>query len=98
MGLGLVEDLEAKDVIGESLSEFLPSYLFADVFKVSRNAAFVVGVRIAFEVRSFTFYHNDPVDWLSILPTLHDEVRPNAISAVALNRKVFGTDEIAIPP
>lgn len=86
--LSLIENLEAEDVVGETLGQFLPRHfasLTADTFEVLSDLALVRRVWIAFEVLALAFDHEHAMHRLSVSPALHDKIGTDFAALVALN-------------
>jgi len=82
----------------KALPELLPGNFLARLFEITCNLAFVVRIRVSFQMSAFGFDNNDAGYWLFFFPILEDEVGINAVYAKALNREVFFANFVLIPP
>jgi len=98
MRLGLVEDLEAENVVLEVLGKSLPRHLLADAFEVPRYIPLVRGVAIAFKALALTFNYDDSGMWLAVATALHKEVGIDAVLLIGSNYEVLRADLVSIPP
>ncbi len=98
MWLSLIENLKAKDMVGEAFAKLLPGDLLAHAIEIVRDLALIRRVRITFEVFSLTFDHNDAMNRFSVSSALHDKIGVYPAALIALNSEVLRADEIAIPP
>lgn len=96
VGLGLVEDLEAEDVVLELSAELLPGGLLAGLVEIARDFPLVGRVGVAFQVLALALDHEHAMMGSAVVRALDHKIGVDSVPTIPLDRKVLRTDAVAV--